>query len=302
MNQDNNPMVPRKGQTAARKKKIVFWRKATVVLCALLILAILVLGVFAVCRKAFNGNRPPKETDRETERETDAPGTQPGVVTEPATEAETEPETEPIPETDPPSAKNGILVVLDPGHGFDDPGTFSEFTEPITEKDITLDICLAVRDILKYRGYTVILTHDTNERPAGRDYYLFNPNNRADFCYGVLNQYGKIDVFVSVHCNSSASADVNGTQIYYHKGNSAAVALLNEKVGEAITAKTGNSVSPIYMTSGVYRVINTTAYPAILIETDFVTNEEAAEKMKTEEWRQAMAEAIAQGIAAAYPA
>lgn len=302
MNQDNNPLIPRKGQTAARKKKIVFWRKALVVFCALLILAILVLGIFAVCKTAFGKERPPQETASETGRETEAPGMQAGIVTEPETEAETEPETDPVPETDPPSDKNGILVVLDPGHGFDDPGTYSAFTDPFTEKDITLDICLAARDILEYRGYTVIMTHDTNERPAGRDYYLFNPNNRADFCYGVLNEHGKINVFVSVHCNSSANADVKGTQIYYHKGNSAAVALLNEKVGEAITAKTGNEVSPIYMTKDVYRVINTTAYPAILIETDFVTNEEAAEKMKTEEWRQAMAEAIAQGIIAAYPA
>ena len=301
MNQDNNPLIPRKGQTAARKKKIVFWRKTAVAVCALLILAILVLGVVAVCKTVSDRNRPARETDPESSS-TEAPGTQPEKATEPATEPETEPETDPVPETDPPSAKNGIIVVLDPGHGYDDPGTYSAFTDPFTEKDITLDICLAARDILEYRGYTVIMTHETNERPAGSNYYLLNPNMRADFCYGVLNKHGKIDVFVSVHCNSSADASVKGTQIYYHKGNSAAVALLNEKVSEAITAKTGNSVSPIYMTSGVYRVINTTAYPAILIETDFVTNEEAAEKMKTEEWRHAMAEAIAQGIIAAYPA
>lgn len=300
-------MVPRKGQTSARKKKIVLFRKAVVAVCILLILAILTVGTIAVCKNVLNKKRLPEETGNETDAGTGVPGTQPGDETEPATDAETgsetEPETEPVPETDPPAAKNGIIVVLDPGHGYDDPGTFSDFTDPLTEKDITLDICLAARDILEYRGYTVIMTHDSNEKPAGTTgTYLLNPNKRADFCSGVLAEHGKLDVFVSVHCNSSGDADIHGTQIYYHKSNTAAVALLNEKVGAAITEKIGNRVTPIAMTSGVYRVINTTAYPAILIETDFVTNEEAASNMKNEEWRRAVAEAIADGITAAYSA
>ncbi len=292
MNQPNRTNIPRMGYTPERKKRIVFFRKLFVAFCALVLLTLVVLGIIGIVKLATHVPGQPEETKPE---ETNAPATEP-----PATDEQTEPETLPPetvpPETEPPAEQNGIVVVLDPGHGHYDPGTSSDYLyPPYKEMDITLDIGLRLRDLLTYRGYTVIMTHEDNVIPSDNPKYILTPNERAAFC----RAQPRLDVFVSIHCNAFTTESVHGTQIFYYKSNYENVRSLLSRLGPAITEKTGNSVTPM---EGDYAVIRTTTFPAILIETDFVTNEEAAEKMKTEEWRQAMAEGIADGICAAYPA
>lgn len=56
----------------------------------------------------------------------------------------------------------GAHVVLDPGHGGDEPGAVGP--TGLTEKELNLDIALRVRDLLEAQGATVVLTRDRDVR------------------------------------------------------------------------------------------------------------------------------------------
>ena len=92
-----------------------------------------------------------------------------------------------------PSSKPRLFtVVLDAGHGGPDRGMRGPIgaSWEIREKDITLDVSLALRDVLVERGVNVILTRSTDT--------LIALNDR-----GRIANAKKGDVFLSVHVNAA---------------------------------------------------------------------------------------------------
>src|SRR5690606_24629218 len=64
-------------------------------------------------------------------------------------------------------------IVLDPGHGGRDPGTLG--ATGMTEKDITLDVALRLRDRLeRHAGYRILMTRETDEAVALSDRVTFS--------------------------------------------------------------------------------------------------------------------------------
>jgi N-acetylmuramoyl-L-alanine amidase len=93
-----------------------------------------------------------------------------------------------------------FVVVIDPGHGGDDPGAIRG---NLFEKDICLDIGREVaRQLRKLPGYRVVLTRD-------RDKFLAL-GKRVE-----IARREKGDVFVSIHCNTHPKPAVSGTEVYF---------------------------------------------------------------------------------------
>ncbi len=91
-------------------------------------------------------------------------------------------------------------VVLDPGHGGVDRGTVHRSAEgSVAEKEITLKLALRAAEVLRARGYSVILTRE-------RDHEVELPLRTA------LANKVAADVFISVHLNAAASRDLAGSQ------------------------------------------------------------------------------------------
>lgn len=83
-------------------------------------------------------------------------------------------------------------IVLDPGHGGNDEGTWSYYG---TEKAYTLDMALRIQIILAERGYPVVLTRSSDTYVALEDRVR------------IANQY-PTGLFVSLHFNSGAARGV----------------------------------------------------------------------------------------------
>ncbi len=189
------------------------------------------------------------------------------------------------------------VICLDPGHGYDDPGTVSDYLKNTSEKEIVLDICFRIREILESRGYQVIMTRENDTKPSGEKWYLFNPQKRVEF----FNSHSEIAYFISVHCNSFESdTSTRGTRIYYYENNNPKITpQLAQSIAQSIDKAV---VSPVLArcfsmkASEAYYVCRKITVPSVLIETDFVTNPEAAALMLTEDWRQKMAQGISDGI------
>jgi N-acetylmuramoyl-L-alanine amidase len=127
------------------------------------------------------------------------------VVTSPDTGTVAEADTSAAPDESPAVTSfdgpvEPFVVVIDPGHGGDDPGAIRG---SLFEKDICLDIGREVaRQLRKLPGYRVVLTRD-------RDKFLAL-GKRVE-----IARREKGDVFVSVHCNTHPQPAVSGTEVYF---------------------------------------------------------------------------------------
>ena len=93
-------------------------------------------------------------------------------------------------------------IVIDPGHGGRHPGAISKVGS-IKEKDITLSVALKLGKLIKdnYPDVKVVFTR-TN------DVYV-----DLDVRAAIANK-NKADLFLSIHCNSTTSADAHGTETF----------------------------------------------------------------------------------------
>ncbi|MBW2672998.1 MAG: N-acetylmuramoyl-L-alanine amidase, partial [Deltaproteobacteria bacterium] len=91
------------------------------------------------------------------------------------------------------------VVVIDPGHGGEDPGAIGR--RGTREKTVVLRIAKKLQRILKVRGYEAFLTRKG-------DYYI-SLKNRGK----IAREYGA-DIFLSIHADACRSRGARGTSVY----------------------------------------------------------------------------------------
>lgn len=190
----------------------------------------------------------------------------------------------PRPGESPYVAANPRLIVIDPGHGGSDPGSYRG---DVIEKALTLDMAKRLRDILVARGWQVMMTRETD-----RD--VFTPNDSAadelQARDDIANRNGA-RVFVSVHVNAFMNSGPHGATVYYYKGSDVALAqAVDKRIASELNLKNDGVVK-----DKLY-VVHHANMPATLIETAFLSNPDDRELLQNPQWRQQMAQAIADGI------
>jgi N-acetylmuramoyl-L-alanine amidase len=209
-------------------------------------------------------------------------------------------------------------IVIDAGHG-GEPGTTAE--SGITEKEITLDIALRLRRLLKNAPFKVLLTRDTDRQMALEKRVSFANDNKAD-------------LFLSIHVNWMEPHTIRALETYYvgPTDDPAALKLASrenkessyslsdyKKILEKIyvdarreesraLARTMQSQlfhalqpkNPHLENRGVktapFVVLIGTQMPAILVEIACLSNEDEAKLLTTEDYRENIAVALARGI------
>ena len=130
-----------------------------------------------------------------------------------------------------------VLVCIDAGHGFADPGCVSDNLENGTEADITLKVAKILKTKLEEAGAEVILTHDGVTYPSAqevknyanqygiqyaayeiKDNDIFSAYERAVYCQALGKEY-EIDFFISLHINAVENTEVSRYDIYYSEEN-----------------------------------------------------------------------------------
>lgn len=95
--------------------------------------------------------------------------------------------------------KQGLRIMLDPGHGGADEGTQS--STGLREKDVALTVALLTARELRERGHVVYLTRE------GDHYLSLKERVRR------ANE-AEVDLFVSLHCNSGRRLAAQGVETY----------------------------------------------------------------------------------------
>ncbi len=103
----------------------------------------------------------------------------------------------------PPRKDRDKTIVIDPGHGGNDPGAVGY--KKYREKAVVFNVSTELSKILKSRGYRVFMTRNRDEFVKLRERTEFANNEKAD-------------IFVSVHANAVANGntnDVQGIECYF---------------------------------------------------------------------------------------
>ena len=172
-------------------------------------------------------------------------------------------------------------IALDAGHGGSDPGAVYKGRQ---EKDDTLDLTLAVGDILKKNGIDVYYTRTTDEYET--------PFKKATDA----NNSGA-DLFVSIHRNSSENPNQYSgveTLVYSDTGLKAEVARnINNQLEDAGFKNLGVDERKNLV------VLKRTKKPAVLVEVGFINNDK--DNYLFDEEFDSIAQAIADGILESIP-
>ncbi len=168
-------------------------------------------------------------------------------------------------------------VVLDAGHGGVQSGCVFD---GVLEKDITLAVTLLAAEKLRAEGATVILTREDDTDVT------------LDERCQIANDAGA-DLFVSIHCNSFEDPSVSGFEGYYHNG--AEGKRLAESILAAVNAL---GVKARNVKDENFQVIRDTTMPAALMEIGFLSNPAEREKLRSEEYQDTIAQAVADGVLA----
>jgi N-acetylmuramoyl-L-alanine amidase len=218
------------------------------------------------------------------------------------------------------------IIVLDAGHGGDDPGAIGP--NGTKEKDINLKIIHDLKSIFDNNNdYKVILTRDDD---------IFIPLAERT---NIANKYNA-DLFISVHCNATINRDAGGFEIYYlsenatdHEAEATAILensvlklesrlkkrvvplekllssmIINEYINESselsgfILAETMNRVK--IQKRGVkqasFFVLKGARMPAVLVESAFLSNYSEEAKLGLKKFRAAVADSIYEGVVKYY--
>jgi N-acetylmuramoyl-L-alanine amidase len=211
-------------------------------------------------------------------------------------------------------------IVVDAGHGGHDTGTIGP--NGLQEKDLVLDVALKLGKLLENKlGAEVVYTRDDD---------TFIPLETRT---AIANKE-QADLFISIHANSSDDPTARGVETYYLNFTSRADALevaarenavseksihelqdlvkkiaLKEKIGESREFASDvqrslyaglSAKSPNLRNRGVKKapfvVLIGANMPSILAEISFVSNPDDAKKLKTNEYRQRIADSLYKGV------
>jgi N-acetylmuramoyl-L-alanine amidase len=185
-----------------------------------------------------------------------------------------------------------MIVCLDPGHGGEDPGAID--ARGRTEKSFTLAQSLIAASFLHGDAHEAILTRRSDTK--------LNLPERVARANGMSAQ-----VFISIHWNSASIEEANGTIVMYHASSARGqilASLLLEEVGgldeeherwERLWAVPDGVEGSRWERSAPYVIAHTHA-PAALLEVEFASNLEEADRLASDAFRLLVGRGIANAV------
>ena len=209
-------------------------------------------------------------------------------------------------------------IVIDPGHGGHDPGARGN---GISEAALVLDVATRLEELLKKENVEVVLTRRTNAYVALEERTALA--NRSD-----------ADLFLSIHANASTVPAARGIETYFlnfapnpeaeaiaarenagssksmrHLPDIVQAIALNNKIDESRDfativqstlyqelRKSNRTLRNLGVKQAPFMVLVGATMPSVLAEISFMSNSAEAALLKTDAYKQHIAEALLAGI------
>ncbi len=176
--------------------------------------------------------------------------------------------------------RKNILVIIDPGHGGNDPGAIYS---NIFEKDLNLQVSLKLSKVLRESGYNVILLREKDE--------ILSLDDRVNFVKNYLQNNNFIEnaIFFSIHANAALSPEVKGIEIFYATDFSFPLAkTISEVLSKYYFVRT--------LRQGKFYILSRIPIPGVIIEMGFLSNNEERVLITSEEFQNSFVEKIKEAI------
>ena len=187
------------------------------------------------------------------------------------------------------SQSNGISIVIDAGHGGDDPGKVG--VNNALEKDINLAIALELKAMLENKGFTVYLTREDDSALSSKKEDM---KARMDMIKEIQPAF-----IVSIHQNSYTDASVCGPQVFYYSESPE-----GKEFAQIMQQEINNFLTPakprVSQANNNYYLLKESPAPIIIVECGFLSNPEEADLLTTTTYQQKIARGIYFGIMSYY--
>lgn len=183
------------------------------------------------------------------------------------------------------------VVVLDAGHGGNDPGKVG--VDGQLEKDINLSIVRRLQTYLEMNDIEVVLTRTGD----GGLYQSSDKNKKSADMKKRIEIINKADpvVMVSIHQNSYHQPEISGAQVFYF-GKSEEGRHFAQLMQERFDYVLGEKNTRQAKANGSYYLLTHSKPVSIIIEGGFLSNPDEAKKLETEEYQDRIAWTVAMGI------
>jgi hypothetical protein len=174
-------------------------------------------------------------------------------------------------------------IVLDPGHGGNDPGAVG--VNGLRESDVVLRIAREVQALASEFGECSLTREDDSPLSLAK---------RVE-----LGAAG--DVMVSIHANAFKSPKAEGYEVLYGKGYGESKALANyvlQALSASLTAHKNRGLieSPSKLYQRSLFILATQRVPTVIVEAEFLTNPERGPWLASDEGVKQVAYAITSGV------
>jgi N-acetylmuramoyl-L-alanine amidase len=175
-------------------------------------------------------------------------------------------------------ARSFGTVVIDAGHGAQDFGCHDGWLQ---EKHLALDMSRRLERYLRKKGVSTVMTRASDR---------FIPlETRAAIANGISNS-----VFVSIHVNDASRTGASGLETFYHNPAGQTLAGLVHSKMLSYTNNGGNRGVKFAR----FKVLRRSTVPGILVETGFISNSGDHSRLRDPAYREAIAQAIGDGLLA----
>lgn len=190
----------------------------------------------------------------------------------------------------------GKIVVIDAGHGGEDPGAVSAYSGA-KEKDITLVIAQKAKTMLEEAGYTVVMTRTEDILNYDDENLSMTAKRRQDLIKRkkMMDESGA-DIVVSIHLNAFSDTQYHGAQTFYTKESLSSKKLaisLQTALREILEPE--NEREALLKSEDIIITKNCKVTTAI-VECGFLSNQEEEGKLIDEAYQTKIAEAIKAGV------
>lgn len=170
-------------------------------------------------------------------------------------------------------------IAIDAGHGGEDEGCSYE---TINEKDINLQLAIAVKEKLEQMGFEVFMVREADVE--------LSPKSRVNA--GIEES---VDAYISIHQNSCQSISVNGIETWYCADSNEKNERLAKLVQQYTVLYSKGKDRGIRENKEIY-VLRENRVPSCLIETGFLSNTKEREQLGEYGYLNKVAQGIADGV------
>lgn len=189
-------------------------------------------------------------------------------------------------------------VMLDPGHGGEDPGAVSDYSG-IKEKDINLNIALKVKALLEQQNYNVIMTRSEDRLEYNSETRNIVQKRKEDLeRRKKMMDEGGANIVVSIHMNKFPQTQYYGAQTFFPPNSPESQKLamnLQKSIRETVDP---NNTREALVKKEPIIILKDSKTTTAIVECGFLSNPDEEKLVGTNEYQDKIALAIKNGILA----